>query len=339
MSSPNLDPDFALLLPGVKNEFNRLWDLPLQEMKSVFRESTLTLPASIPDLSAIDVTMEKIQTSDGARLELQIYTPKSLPPGPRQLPLFLVTHGGGWVVGGHGSEEGLTRLVCVQNQCVVVSVDYRMAPEYPFPYALNDSFDALKWCKAHGKSIGINTERIIVGGTSAGGNLAVGLALRSRDEGITGIVGQVLCIPALCHPDFFPRDKFKLESYEASADAAIVSGKLMRWFWNLYMPEPSPDPYASPLLAPSLKGLPPTLIQVAELDPLRDEGMAGAGALQSAGVHVRLEVYKGLPHGFYQFPSIKQVERYYGVVIDFINYVLGRKCVELENRGFHSARL
>ncbi|KAK5347937.1 hypothetical protein LTR06_010854 [Exophiala xenobiotica] len=304
MSSPNLDPDFALLLPGVKNEFNRLWDLPLQEMKSVFRESTLTLPASIPDLSAIDVTMEKIQTSDGARLELQIYTPKSLPPGPRQLPLFLVTHGGGWVVGGHGSEEGLTRL-----------------------------------CKAHGKSIGINTERIIVGGTSAGGNLAVGLALRSRDEGITGIVGQVLCIPALCHPDFFPRDKFKLESYEASADAAIVSGKLMRWFWNLYMPEPSPDPYASPLLAPSLKGLPPTLIQVAELDPLRDEGMAGAGALQSAGVHVRLEVYKGLPHGFYQFPSIKQVERYYGVVIDFINYVLGRKCVELENRGFHSARL
>lgn len=126
MSSPILDPDFAALLPGAKAEFNRLWSLPLEEMRRIFRDSVLPLPPSIPALSLIDVRRETIQTSDGSQLELQIYTPKSTVPASGRFPLFLVTHGGGWVVGGHGSEEGLTRLVCVKNQCVVVSVDYRM---------------------------------------------------------------------------------------------------------------------------------------------------------------------------------------------------------------------
>jgi acetyl esterase/lipase len=124
-SSPNINPDFAALLPRIRDDFEHLWNLPVPEMKKAVKETPRALISSIPDLSLINVTKENIKAADGATLELQIYTPRSK-FSTQILPLYFIMHGGGWVVGGHGSEEALTRLGCVENQCVVVSVDYRM---------------------------------------------------------------------------------------------------------------------------------------------------------------------------------------------------------------------
>lgn len=139
----------------------------------------------------------------------------------------------------------------------------------------------------------------------------------ARDSNVTGVIGQVLNIPVTCHPKFFPT-KYENFSYAQNKDSSVVDASRMNWFWDQYMPNPKPDAYASPLLTTNLCGLPPALVQVAGMDPLRDEGLAYAEALQNAGVDVQVETFQGLPHGFYMFPQLTATGRYYNNVVSFI---------------------
>jgi acetyl esterase/lipase len=140
----------------------------------------------------------------------------------------------------------------------------------------------------------------------------------ARDEKVTGVIGQVLNIPVTCHPNHFPHDQFELASYQQNADGSVVDTPKMLWFWDQYLPDATPDVYASPLLAKDLQNLPPALVQVAGADPLRDEALAYAERLMRAGVRTTVRVYPGLPHGFYFFTQLKEAREYLQETSDFI---------------------
>jgi len=188
---------------------------------------------------------------------------------------------------------------------------------------VNDCFDSLKWCISHADLLGISTSRIVVGGSSAGGNLSAVICQMARDNGLHGIIGQVLNIPVTCHPKYFPRDRYEYSSWTQNADAPLLPSPRMQKFWDHYVPSDQlrPEPYHSPLMAYSLKGLPPALVQIAGLDPLRDEGIAYADALKEAGVNVKLEIFKGLPHGFGGMTNLSQSIKYNQNVVDFVKSV------------------
>lgn len=140
----------------------------------------------------------------------------------------------------------------------------------------------------------------------------------ARDEGVSGVIGQVLNIPATCHPKFFPTSEYEYCSYGQNKDAPVINQPMMDWFWEQYMPDPKPEVYASPILAKSLHGLPPALIQVCGMDPLRDEGLAYAEKLEAHGVKVIVKTYQGLPHGFVMFPQLKATGEYLQNVVAFV---------------------
>ncbi|KAJ3569376.1 hypothetical protein NPX13_g6106 [Xylaria arbuscula] len=153
-------------------------------------------------------------------------------------------------------------------------------------------------CKENAETLGINPDKIIVAGSSAGANLAAALSIMARDNGIRGIVAQVLHFPSVCHPLFFPYEKHEFGSYLQNADSCVLSLYQCELFLRYYVPDPKPDYRHSPLLATSLAGLPPALIQCAGVDILRDDAFAYADALKAAGVDVEVHGYKGVPHCF-----------------------------------------
>ncbi|KAK4989958.1 hypothetical protein LTR50_002869 [Elasticomyces elasticus] len=316
-----IDPEFEPLREATDAQFAQLWQMPMDEFKMAWLTTPPALPPNCPVPGKhIEIVDQKAPVRDGTQIGIRIYRPIKPQSGSA---LYLKAHGGGWVVGSHEVEEAENRFVAGMGNVVVVSVDYRMAPEYKFPYAINDCFDVLKWCKSNASSLGINPERIVVGGGSAGGNIASVLAQMVRDEKVSGIVGQVLNIPVTCHPKHFPADKYEYGSYQQNKDASVIDAPKMDWFWEQYLPNATAEPYASPLLAKDLSGLAPALVQVAGLDPLRDEGLAYAEALKAAGVSVTVKTYQGLPHGFYMFPQLKASDTYIQTVVDFINSCIG----------------
>ncbi|RFU28432.1 hypothetical protein B7463_g7921, partial [Scytalidium lignicola] len=309
-------PEFVPLQRELDANFKALWELPIDEFKQGWINAPPALAEDIPVPGKdIQITHQLIPVRDGNKIEIRVYKP--IEPEPEAL-LFLNSHGGGWSVGSHNVEEGQNRNVAAKTKSVVVSVDYRMAPEYKFPYSINDCYDALLWCKENALTLGINPDRIIVSGGSAGGNIAAVLAQMTRNEKVSGVLGQVLNIPVTCHPKHFPADKYEYGSYQQNKDSSIVDAPKMDWFWDQYLPEATAEVYASPLLEENLKGLPPALVQVAGMDPLRDEGLAYAEALKAAGVPVTLKIYPGLPHGFYMIPHLKQSVEYIQSVVDFV---------------------
>jgi len=312
-----INPEFAPIQAANDAFLQKLWDRPLKQTRAMLNVP-MPYPDCVPSTNDLIITERKVPVSDGTEIGIKIYKSKS---SPDDAVLFYVMHGGGWVIGSHRIEEVMNRYVAAKNHCVVVSVDYRLAPEFKYPYAVNDSFDVLLWCKNNAKELGVNPERIIVGGSSAGGNLATVMTLKARDEGISGIIGQVLNIPVTCHPDFHPKDKYELDSWEQNKDASGLDVHRMTWFWNHYTPTPIRDPYTSPLLAESLEGLPPALIQIAGLDPLRDEGLAYADALQAAGVPVTVQVHPGLPHAFGGIMVLESARKYQDANVNWIRYI------------------
>jgi cation diffusion facilitator CzcD-associated flavoprotein CzcO/acetyl esterase/lipase len=202
------------------------------------------------------------------------------PPTPGPHPLVVYFHGGGWVLGSHDSDDPFCRDLCLQSDCVLVSVDYRHAPEAPFPAAVEDGYAAARYIAGNPAEFGGTSGPITVCGWSAGGNIAAVVCQLAQAAGGPSIAGQVLVNPVTdCD---FTRD-----SYAANGDGYVLTAELMRWFWNHYAPpEQRHDPKASPLRAEDLSGLPPALIATCEFDPLRDEGVAYAEALSAAGVEV-----------------------------------------------------
>src|SRR5213078_1916119 len=178
--------------------------------------------------------------------------------------------------------------------CLVVSVDYRLAPEHRFPAAPEDCYAATRWLAEHAGSLGGDKGRIAVGGDSAGGNLAAVVALMARDRGGPKLAFQLLVYPAT-------DTDFETRSYRENSEGYFLTRADMVWFWNHYAPrdEDRRNPYAAPLRAASLRGLPPALVITAEFDPLRDEGEAYGARLRDAGNQVLVKRYPGMIHGFF----------------------------------------
>ncbi|WP_435153672.1 alpha/beta hydrolase [Haladaptatus sp. DFWS20] len=214
-------------------------------------------------------------------------------PDVQDAPVVVFYHGGGWVLGTLNSIDGVCRELAKRAECVVVSVDYRLAPEQPFPAGVDDAFAALEWVENHADSVGGDPSKLGVAGTSAGGNLAAVTALRAREFDGPTLSHQCLLYPVTNHD-------FDTDSYVENGDGPLLSRSDMEWFWNQYLRSPvdGANPFASPLRASDLSGLPPTTVVTCGYDPLRDEGIAYADRLAEADVPVWHNHYPEMAHGF-----------------------------------------
>jgi acetyl esterase len=205
-------------------------------------------------------------------------------------------HGGGWVICDLESHDAMCRRLALESGCQVVAFDYRRAPEHPFPAPLEDSWDALQWVAEN-----CGGRPLIIGGDSAGGNMAAVLALRARDRGGPPLVLQVLVYPVTDHA-------MDTNSYaqHGSGDETFLTTDEMKWFWELYIVDPAArgNPEASPLRARDLSGLPPAIVLTAGYDPLRDEGIAYAERLRAAGVPVTHHHYDDMIHAFFSLVNL-----------------------------------
>jgi len=244
-------------------------------------------------------TENRIISQNGVQVPVRIYRSEQLTDGG---PVIINFHGGGFTLGALDQSDWLCSQVCIGVGAVVVSVDYRLAPTYRFPKAVIDSIAVVHWVAEHAADLGVEGGRIGVLGDSAGGNLATVICQQMRDDGGPTISHQALIYPAT---DLRTPDEFD-PTHSSSADFPILSSASMVSFRDHYLgPDGDPnDPMASPILAADLSGLPPALIQVAEYDPLRDDGIRYARALQEAGTPVRLTEYVGMPHGYFSFPKV-----------------------------------
>jgi acetyl esterase len=228
----------------------------------------------------------------GGEIVVRAYTPE----GDGPFPAYLHVHGGAWIMGSIDwpTFASYAREVANRTPCVVVDVEYRLAPEFPFPTAIEDSYAALEWLRANAASLGVDRSRIAVGGDSAGGNIAAAVCLKALAEGGPPIAFQLLEMPAPDHAH--------LEDYASAREFGAgygleVEGLVQGRAFYFTDPEDASDPYASPLLAEDLSGLPPTHILTAEFDPLRDSGEAYGGRLQEAGVPTVVSRQVGHVHG------------------------------------------
>ena len=232
----------------------------------------------------------RIPGPDG-ELAIRIYMPNAEAPRPA----MMYFHGGGWVVCDLDTHNVICTAIANRAGAVVVAVDYRLSPEHKFPAAVTDCYAATAWVAENAEWLGIDPNRISVGGDSAGGNLGAVISLRSREEHGPAIALQVLVYPVT------DLSRFETPSYGEFADGHRLTKAAMEWFRDHYLacPEDGLHPYASPLLATDLHGLPPALVITAEFDPLRDEGEAYAKRLEQAGVSVTCTRYDGMIHPFF----------------------------------------
>ncbi|MFF3067753.1 alpha/beta hydrolase [Kitasatospora sp. NPDC057904] len=267
---------------------------------------TLTLAearaADLADIRAAAGTPEPVASVEeftvpgpGGDLALRLHRPAAVGEPPVLLYLF----GGGWTLGSLDTGDAICRRLTNAVGCATVSVGYRLAPEHPFPAALHDCRAAVHWLAAHAKSLGLDPARLAVGGDSAGGNLTAALTLLLRDEGGPAVRHQLLVYPNTDHGADTP-------SLREHDDPLLFNRRSAAWYWGHYLADPADgaDPYASPLRAPSLAGLPPATVITAEYDPLRDEGEQYAEALRAAGVPVGARRYEGVPHGFFAMTGV-----------------------------------
>jgi acetyl esterase/lipase len=251
-----------------------------------------TRPASTPTPPQIGTVRDLTAEGPHGPVPLRLYRPAGVADATR-LPACLFFHGGGWVIGDVNTHDVLCRQITAASGASVISVDYRSAPEYKFPIAVDDSWAATKWIAAHAAELGVDTARLAVAGDSAGGNLAAVMALMARDAGGPAIAFQVLIYPVT---DVMRETR----TYADFAEGYLLTRDSMRWFIAHYLKstDDARDWRVSPLRASSLANLPPALIITAGFDPLRDEGEQYAGRLRDAGNTVDYVCYGGMIHGF-----------------------------------------
>ena len=227
-------------------------------------------------------------------IPIRVYAPDA----PAPLPTLVYFHGGGWVIGTLDTHDGVCRQLANAARCLVVSVDYRLAPEHPFPAPAEDAYASVCWVAANAATLGGDPARVAVGGDSAGGNLSAVVSLMARDRGGPRLVHQLLVYPVVDAPtaELWP-------SYRENADGYFLTVAMMQWFWGHYRAAQG-DAYACPLHAADFRNLPPALVITAEFDPLRDEGEAYAARLREAGVPVTLTRYDGMIHGFFGMSGV-----------------------------------
>jgi len=278
-----LDPELAVLLDFLNDPGNPpLWEMDPPQARASFRTLCVDLrdPALLPEVAGVEDTTIPGPAGD---LPARIYRPEA--DGP--LPTVLFFHGGGWVIGDLDTHDLACRTIATRSEAVVVSVDYRLAPEHRFPAAAEDALAAARWAVDRLPELGGN-DILGVAGDSAGGNLSAVVAQELREH----VRAQLLIYPATDVPGEYA-------SRHDNAEGYFLDTQTMAWFLGQYVDADADplDPRLSPLHG-ELSGLAPAVVVVAELDPLRDEGKAYAEALRAAGVPVTLRQFDGLIHGF-----------------------------------------
>ncbi|MEO9242462.1 alpha/beta hydrolase [Pseudomonas inefficax] len=243
------------------------------------------------DVSGIQVERRTIAV-DGQALEIRVVRPQG---AKGELPVFMFFHGGGWVLGDYPTHERLIHDLVLGSGAAAVYVDYTPSPEAKFPTAINQAYAATRWVAENGRQIGVDGKRLAVVGNSVGGNMAAVVALKAKEAGTPKLRFQALLWPVT-------DANFNNGSYNQFAEGHFLTRNMMQWFWDSYTTDPiqRDDIHASPLRASleQLKGLPPALVQTAEMDVLRDEGEAYARKLGAAGVPVTAVRYNGMIHDF-----------------------------------------
>jgi len=285
-----LDPQIARLLADAAAKDPRgIEQLTVAEAR--VRGGSAPVDAMVP---LEDVPVVRDVVIDGAvPIPARIYRPSA-----GILPLLVYFHGGGWVVGSVALSDNFCRALANASGCAVLSVDYRLAPEHPYPAAADDAFAATRWAAENARELGADATRLAVGGSSAGGNLAAVVAQMARERGGPAIAMQWLHVPVTDHD-------FARPSYIANATGMGLTRAAMQWFWGHYAPDVARrgEPRASPLRAKDLRGGPPAIVVTAECDPLHDEGASYAQRLRDAGVPVTHLEYAGMVHGFMSWAS------------------------------------
>jgi len=250
---------------------------------------------SKPVVEPVAKVEHKIIPGPGGQLLVRIYTPQGNAP----FPVLVYFHGGGWVIANLDTYDGSCRAITNAAKCVTVSVAYRMAPEHRFPAAVNDAYAAYQWVLANASSIGGDPNRVAIGGESAGGNLAAVTTLKARNNGIKLPIYQMLIYPVTDFTSMTP-------SLQENANAKPLSTPVLKWFGSYYLNSPADatNPDASPLLASTLRGLPPATVVTADIDPLRDQGEAYKTRMLEAGVAVSGARYTGVTHEFFGMAAV-----------------------------------
>jgi acetyl esterase len=264
------------------------------------------------------VGVDRLIDGPGGPLPVRVYRPASA--GTQPLPIIVFFHGGGWVVCDVQTHDGTARRLSAGANAVVVSVDYRLAPEHRFPAAPDDCVAATRWAMAHAAEIGGDASRVIVAGDSAGGNLAAAVALSLRDAGGPALAGQLLLYPVTAH------HTAQFGSYSEFESGFGLTRDAMVWFWDHYLAkaEDIEHAYASPLNTTDLSGLAPALILTAEYDPARDEAIEYANALNAAGTHATHLALPGLIHGaFWMSGAVPRASEVLAGLGDFLRGRLG----------------
>ena len=273
----------------------QLHELTPQQARASYEKSAPILEIASAPMFAIEDL--RVPTRDGATIRARLYQPVE-PSWAEPAPALVYYHGGGFTVGSVDTHDALCRMLARDGKCTVLSVDYRLAPEYKFPTAVEDAFDALTWLHAHAAEYGIDAERLAVGGDSAGGTLATVCAVLARDAGIK------LALQLLIYPGTTGYQQ--TDSHSRLANGFLLSGDTIQWFFDQYVRDKSDrdDWRFAPLEgtrgAPDFGGLAPAWIATAEYDPLSDEGDAYAEKLRAAGNRVTLKRYPGMIHEFFK---------------------------------------
>lgn len=293
----SLNPDIAAFLELVGNgrasgKRVGMHQLSPEQAREQFDQSSLLMDAGGEELEVVDEL--QLPVRDGTSLKARIYSSHSLEEGGKR-PALLYFHGGGYVVGSLDSHDSLCRALAVMADCVVVSVGYRLAPEFRFPTAAEDALDAWNWLLANADELGIDAQRLAVGGDSVGGSLATVLAAQLSVQPLL----QVLIYPVTDASQTTP-------SIERYGEGHLLEKDSLAWFYEHYQRDVGDrlDPRFSPLLAEVSANMAPALLILAECDPLHDEGVAYARHLQAAGVDVELKVYEGMTHDFMRMGAI-----------------------------------
>jgi acetyl esterase len=285
-----LDPQCRAYLDGLPGLTPS--GIDVEEARRMAEQAAPALMGKVDEVASVE---DRAIPGPNGPVRIRIYRPETSEP----LPGVVYFHGGGWVVASLDTHDGVCRAIARRTPCVVVAVDFRLAPEHRFPAAVEDSWAATAWVWERASELGVRREAIAVGGDSAGGNLAAVMALRARDRGLR-LALQLLVYPVMDHD-------FESASYRELGDGTYgLTSAAMRWYWEHYL---GPDgdgsrPEASPLRAPDLAGVAPAYVLVAEYDVLLDEGEAYAHRLEQAGVPVTLSRHDGMIHGFFRMTAI-----------------------------------
>jgi acetyl esterase len=294
-----LDPDAAFVFKAFQEAARPAYEtLSPEEAREYYREARFVCSPEPPELKSV---VPLAVPAPHGLIPGRIYTPNKLRQADGIAPCLVFFHGGGWVIGDLDTHDVVCRKLADEGQLIVISIDYRRAPEHKFPAAVDDAIAATAWIAAHAKGLGIDATRLLVGGDSAGGNLATVAAIAARDGNGPAISGQVLIYPAtdftMAHP-----------SHSEPETSILLTHSVIRWFRDHYLNGTADihDWRASPALAKTLVGLPPAYVLTAGADPLRDEGDDYARRLTQAGVAVTHRTFPGQFHGFFTMGKLLQ---------------------------------